>query len=76
MHESGRAAKKGNTYHVNDVRWTWLGGGGGGRTVPDYKYIHNQHENEFLLIKWSTHALVRSCLYSDGALDDKVYYEC
>ena len=28
MHESGRAAKKGSTYHVNDVRWTWLGGGG------------------------------------------------
>ena len=37
-HGNGRVAKNGesifwNTYHMNDVRWTWEG------LVPDYKYV-------------------------------------
>ena len=40
----------GNTYHVNDVRWTrgghrWTYVGG---AVPDYKYGRNKPESEFL----------------------------
>ena len=35
----------GNTYHVNDVRWTR---GGRRGVVPDYKYGRNKPESEFL----------------------------
>ena len=46
-----KSAKKkwgrpGNTYHVNDVRWTR--GGRGGGAVPDYKYGRNIPESDFL----------------------------
>ena len=44
MHESGRAAKKGSTYHVNDVRWTWLGGGDSA-----WLQIHSQSTWEWVL---------------------------
>ena len=40
-----KEAKAGKTYRVTwDVRWTWVGGG----AVPDYKYVCNKLESEFL----------------------------
>ena len=41
--------KDGNTYHVNDVRWTQ--GGDRGGTVPDYKYVCNKPESEFFTVQ-------------------------
>ena len=37
--------RPGNTYHMNEVRWTR---GGPRDAVPDYKYVHNKTESEFL----------------------------
>ena len=40
-----KRGRPGNTYHVNDVRWTRSGRRG---AMPDYKYGRNKTESEFL----------------------------
>jgi len=44
--EREKRGRPGNTYHVNDVRWTR--GGRRGGAVPNYKYGRNKPESEFL----------------------------
>ena len=44
MEERIKQGRPGNTYHVNDVRWTQ---GGRRGAVPDYKYGRNKPESEF-----------------------------
>ena len=43
--ERKKQGRPGNTYNVNDVRWTR---GGCRGAVPDYKYGHNKPESEFI----------------------------
>ena len=43
--EREKQGRLGNTYHVNNIRWTRGREGGGGGGVPHYKYGHN---SEFL----------------------------
>ena len=47
--------RPGNTYHMNDVRWTQ---GGHRGAVPDYKTCVINLRVSFLPVKWSTHDLV------------------